>query len=185
MKSALYLNFLILGLQEVVFNKYTWYIIKNKEVDMQDIVTKAITHGVYIITARTKEKINGMTAAWVSQASLQPLMLMASIAPARYTHGIIKESGYFVINALADGQEGLAKHFGFKSGRKFDKFKDIPYFDAPNGSPVLKEALAFFECKVMDIFKAGDHSLFVGNVVEAKLLNSDKKSLIFRWEDYF
>jgi flavin reductase (DIM6/NTAB) family NADH-FMN oxidoreductase RutF len=152
---------------------------------MQDIVTKAITHGVYIITSRTKEKINGMTAAWVSQVSLQPLMLMVSVAPARYTHGIIKESGYFAINTLSSGQEDLAKHFGFKSGRKIDKFKDIPYFDAPNGSPVLKEALAFFECKVIDIFKAGDHSLFVGNVVEAKLLKNNEKPLIFDWEDYF
>jgi flavin reductase (DIM6/NTAB) family NADH-FMN oxidoreductase RutF len=152
---------------------------------MQDIVTKTITHGVYIITARTKEKINGMTAAWVSQASLQPLMLMVSIAPARYTHGIIKESGYFAINTLSEGREDLAKHFGFKTGRKFDKFKDISYLNAPNGSPVLKEALAFFECKVIDIFKAGDHSLFVGNVVEAKLLKSNEKPLIFNWEDYF
>jgi flavin reductase (DIM6/NTAB) family NADH-FMN oxidoreductase RutF len=98
---------------------------------------------------------------------------------------LIKESGYFAINVLSDGQEGLAQSFGFKSGRKFDKFQNVPYFDAPNGSPVLKDAMAFFECKLINDFSAGDHSLFIGHVVEAKLLQSDQEPLIFHWDDYF
>ena len=152
---------------------------------MQDIVSKAITHGVYIVTARTEDRINGMTAAWISQVSMNPALLMVSIAPARFTYGLIKESGYFAINVLAEGQEGLAQSFGFRSGRKHDKFQNIPYFDAPNGSPVLNDAMAFFECKLTDTFTAGDHSLFIGHVVEAKLLKSDQEPLIFRWDDYF
>ena len=152
---------------------------------MQDIVSKAITHGVYIVTARTENRINGMTAAWISQVSMNPALLMVSIAPARFTYGLIKESGYFAINVLAEGQEGLAQSFGFRSGRKHDKFQNIPYFDAPNGSPVLNDAMAFFECKLTDAFTAGDHSLFIGSIVEARLLKSDQEPLIFRWDDYF
>ena len=152
---------------------------------MQDIVSKAITHGVYIVTTRTKERINGMTAAWASQVSMNPLLLMVSVSPARYTHGLIKESGYFAINVLAEGQEGIAQSFGFRSGRKHDKFQNIPYFDAPNGSPILQDAMAYFECKLINDFSAGDHSLFIGQVVEAKMSKSDQEALIFRWDDYF
>lgn len=152
---------------------------------MQEIVTKGITHGVYIVTVRTKERMNGMTAAWISQVSMNPAMLMVSVAPARYTHSLIKESGYFAINVLSEGQEGLAQSFGFRSGRKHDKFQNVPYFDAVNGSPVLKDAMAFFECKLADAFTAGDHSLFIGTIVEAKLLKSDQQPLVFRWDDYF
>jgi flavin reductase (DIM6/NTAB) family NADH-FMN oxidoreductase RutF len=152
---------------------------------MQDIVSKGIIHGVYIVTARTEDRINGMTAAWISQVSMNPALLMVSIAPARFTYGLIKESGYFAINVLAEGQEGLAQSFGFRSGRKHDKFQNIPYFDAPNGSPVLNDAMAFFECKLTDAFTAGDHSLFIGSIVEARLLKSDQEPLIFRWDDYF
>lgn len=152
---------------------------------MQDIVTKAISHGVYVVTVRTKEKINGMTAAWVSQVSLNPLMLMVSIAPARHTHNLIKESGYFAINALTEDQVNIARHFGSKSGRTVNKFEGQSYSDTPKGSPVLEGALAYFECKLMDTFKAGDHTLFIGEVVTAKLLRDDKKPLIFHWEDYF
>jgi len=152
---------------------------------MQDIVSKAITHGVYVVTARTKEKINGMTAAWISQVSMNPVLLMVSIAPARYTYGLIKESGYFAINVLAEGQEGLAQSFGFRSGRKHDKFQNIPFFDATNGSPVLSDAMAFVECRLVEAFTAGDHSLFIGSIAEAKILKSDQQPLIFRWDDYF
>ena len=152
---------------------------------MQDIVTKAISHGVYVVTVRTKEKINGMTAAWVSQVSLNPLMLMVSIAPARHTHNLIKKSGYFAINALTEDQVNIARHFGSKSGRTVNKFEGQSYSDTPKGSPVLEGALAYFECKLMDTFKAGDHTLFIGEVVTAKLLRDDKKPLIFHWEDYF
>jgi len=152
---------------------------------VQDIVTKAISHGVYVVTVRTKEKINGMTAAWVSQVSLNPLMLMVSIAPARHTHNLIKESGYFAINALTEDQVNIARHFGSKSGRTVNKFEGQSYSDTPKGSPVLEGALAYFECKLMDTFKAGDHTLFIGEVVTAKLLRDDKKPLIFHWEDYF
>ncbi|MBE0425851.1 MAG: flavin reductase family protein [Nitrospirae bacterium] len=152
---------------------------------MQDIVSKGISHGVYIVTVRTKERINGMTAAWVSQVSFQPLLLMLSIAPARFTHNLIKESGYFAVNTLDKDIQNLAAAFGFKSGRKVDKFQNVPYFDAPNGSPIIESALAFLECKVVNMFTAGDHTLFVGEVVAAKLLKEDKVPLIFHWDDYF
>ena len=152
---------------------------------MQEIINRGISHGVYIITVRTKDKINGMTAAWVSQVSLNPLMLMASIAPARYTHNLIKESGYFAINSLDEEMQGFAASFGFKSGRKADKFQGVSYSDAPHGSPILDGSLAFFECKVADIFSAGDHNLFIGEVVAAKLLKENIRPLIFHWDDYF
>ncbi len=152
---------------------------------MQDIVAKGISLGVYIVTVRTQDKINGMTAAWVSQVSFNPLLLMVSIGPARFTHDLIKESGYFAINSLAEDQKDLAKFFGFKSGKKVDKFSNIPYFNASNGSPILDGALAFFECRLVNTFKAGDHTLFIGEVIESKLLKHDKKALIFNWDDYF
>ena len=152
---------------------------------MQNIISKAISHGVYVITVRTKDRINGMTAAWVSQVSLNPLLLMVSIAPARFSHNLIKESGYFAINVLDDDTMNDGAVFGFKSGRKVDKFQGIPHFDAPNGSPVIENVLAYVECKVADILRAGDHDLFIGEVTSAKIMKADSAPLIFNWDDYF
>jgi len=151
---------------------------------MQKIIAKAITHGVYVITTQVEGKKNGMTAAWVSQVSFKPPLVMASIAPARYTHDLIKSAGYFAINTLKEDQIELAKHFGFKSGRNTDKMADVEYFEGQYGSPILKEALAYIECKVVNIFEAGDHTIFVGEVVDGKVLREGKQ-LLFVWERFF
>ncbi|MFH1673274.1 MAG: flavin reductase family protein [Pseudomonadota bacterium] len=152
---------------------------------MQKIVSKGILHGVYIVTARTEDKVNGMTAAWVAQVSFKPLLLMVSIAPPRYTHGLVERAGYFAINTLPEGREDLAKHFGFKTGRKVDKFETISFTDAPNGSPILDDAMAYCECKLTKSVTAGDHTLFIGEVVEGRILKEGVEPLAFRWGDYF
>jgi flavin reductase (DIM6/NTAB) family NADH-FMN oxidoreductase RutF len=156
-----------------------------KEGEVQPIISRALSHGVYIVTVRAGEKRNGMTAAWVSQVSFSPLLLMLSIAPERFSYGLIKETGFFGINTLDEDLQNYAAIFGFRSGKHADKFQGIPYSDAPNGSPILDGAVAFCECKLTDTFTAGDHSLFIGQVLEARLLNESAEPLIFHWDDYF
>ncbi|MBF0593041.1 MAG: flavin reductase family protein [Nitrospirae bacterium] len=152
---------------------------------MQDVIAKGVSLGCYVITAKGKDAINGMTASWVSQVSFDPKMLMVSIAPERYTNELIREAGYFAVNVLSEEQSDIARHYGFKSGRDADKFDGVSYFDAPNGSPILNSAMAYIECKTVSIFRAGDHELFIGEVVAAKMLKPEKTTLPFRWNDYF
>jgi len=152
---------------------------------MQNLIAKAITHGVYIVTAQASGKKNGMTAAWVSQVSFKPLLLMVAIAPARFTHGLIKASGFFAINTLSEDQIELAKYFGTHSGKNVDKFANIPYIEAGNGSPILKEAMAYVECKLVNAFEAGDHTLIIGEVLEGEILKPDKQPLLFIWDKFF
>jgi len=152
---------------------------------MQDAITKAVPTGVWVVTARSGEKINGMTAAWATQVSFKPRLVAVSIAPPRYTYSLIKESGYFCLNLLSEDQKELANHFGFKSGKKVDKFKGIDYENGLKGSPIIKEAIAYVECEVQDTFTTGDHDLFVGEVIDVAELKPEAKPLIFKWEDFF
>jgi len=151
---------------------------------MQKVAARALLHGVYILTARDGERLNGMTAAWVSQVSFRPLLVMVSVAPERYTHELIERSGYFAVNSLERRQTELARGFGFRSGRKVDKLAGVKHHAAPHGSPVLDEAVAWLECRVVDRIKAGDHTLFIGEVVAGEAL-SDKELLPFSWSDFF
>jgi flavin reductase (DIM6/NTAB) family NADH-FMN oxidoreductase RutF len=152
---------------------------------MQEVAFAALVHGVYVVTTRVGEKINGMTAAWVSQVSLKPPLVMVSIAPPRYTYTLIKESGVFAINVLASDQVELAKRFGFKSGRKVDKCAGLDWIQAASGAPVLPQAHAYLDLKLVHTFPAGDHTLFVGEVVEAKILHPDSRPLVFKKSDFF
>ncbi len=152
---------------------------------MQGIISKAITHGVYIVTAQANGKKNGMTAAWISQVSFKPPLIMAAIAPARFTHGLIKASGYFALNTLSEDQIELAKYFGTHSGKQVDKMANIAYFESGKGCPILKEAMAYLECKLVNAFEAGDHTLFIGQVIEGEVLRPEKRPLLFIWDKFF
>ena len=152
---------------------------------MQQVIFSAVVHGVYVVTTRAGERVNGMTAAWVSQVSIKPPLVMVSIAPPRYSHGLIKESRIFALNILTDAQVDLGKRFGYKSGRKVDKFAGLDYTTAATGAPVLPQAYAYLDCKLVDTFPAGDHDLFVGEVVDGKILHPDARPLVFKSSDFF
>ena len=152
---------------------------------MQSLITRAVPTGVCVVTVRAGERVNGMTVAWATQVSFKPKLIMVAIAPPRYTHGLLKESGFFCINALATESMDIARHFGFKSGRKVDKLKNVEYRNALHGSPVLEDAFAYLECKLKDVFPAGDHDMFVGEVVDSGELKPGATPLIFKWEDFF
>ena len=152
---------------------------------MQEVAFTALVHGIYVVTTRLGEKINGMTAAWVSQVSLNPLLVMVSIAPARYSHDLIKESGVMAVNVLTSEQVELGKRFGYKSGRKVDKFAGLAWSTAATGAPILPQAFAYLDLKLVSTFPAGDHTLFVGEVVAAKILHPQAQPLVFKKSDFF
>lgn len=153
--------------------------------EILETVFNTVVEGVYIVTTRLGDKINGMTAAWVCQVSFKPVMLMVSIAPLRYTHDLIKESGIFALNLLTSDQVDLGKRFGYKSGRKVDKFAGLEYLTGVTGAPILPQAYAYYDLKLVDVFPAGDHSLFVGEVVDAKTLHPEAQPQIFVKSVYF
>ena len=139
--------------------------------------------GVYIVGSAHEGKINGMTAAWVTQVSFSPKMVAVAIAPERYTFELVSRSGKFSLSLLKEDQLELAKRFGFYSGRAEEKFSGVDYH-LVDGLPVLDDCVAWVSCEVEGSCQAGDHVVFVGRVVKAKLLD-DGPALLFRWEDYF
>ena len=86
---------------------------------------------------------------------------------------------------LTSGQTELARRFGFQSGRKIDKFAGLDTLAAASGAPVLPQAYAYLDLKLVHTFAAGDHTLFVGEVVEAKILHPESQPLIFKKSDFF
>ena len=152
---------------------------------MQAVVFDALVHGVYVVTTLLADVVNGMTASWVSQVSLKPLLVMVSIAPSRYSHDLIKKSGVFAVNVLDRDQADLGKRFGFKSGRQVDKFAGLEWTTGTTGAPILPQAYACLELKLKETFPAGDHTLFVGEVVAAKVQHPETQPLVFKKSDFF
>lgn len=145
---------------------------------------KKIVSGVYIIGAAEGGRINAMTAVWATRLSFKPQLVGVAIGKSRFTHPMIEESGVFSISVLGPGQLHLARHFGFKSGRDTDKFAGISHVTKVTGAPILKEALAYLDCKVVSHHETGDHTFFVGEVLDGAVCRVGEAAL-YRKEEIF
>ncbi|MGC8849952.1 MAG: flavin reductase family protein [Candidatus Bathyarchaeia archaeon] len=147
-------------------------------------VLEKVLNGVAVVSSRKGDKINGLAVAWMTQVSYQPPLIAVSIGKARYTHEMIESSKVFAVSILHEGQLEVAKLFGLQSGRDFDKFAHAPYEIGVTGSPILKDCLAFLDCEVESSLQVGDHTIFVGRILDAGV-KGDKKPLIYNPEDYW
>lgn len=125
-----------------------------------------LTYGIYVLTSADGDTINGMVASWVSQVSYTPLLLMVAVHPSRYTHRLIDRSGAFALHCLSREQ----KHWlgRFKGPDPVAKFADIVWEPGITGSPLISGCPAVFECRVRERHAPGNHTLFIGEVVDAR-----------------
>jgi flavin reductase (DIM6/NTAB) family NADH-FMN oxidoreductase RutF len=133
-----------------------------------------MTYGIYVLTARHKSEMNGMIASWVSQISYDPPLLMIAVHPNRYTNKLIRQSGHFTLHVLAKEQKDLLERF--KGPDPESKFESIGWTEGKTGCPVLKDCVAYMECEVTEVHGPGNHTLFMGKVIDARFF-SEKKPL--------
>ncbi|MHB8620032.1 MAG: flavin reductase family protein [Chloroflexota bacterium] len=130
-------------------------------------VLRMFTYGLYAVTVRQGDRRNGFTANWLSQASFEPPMVMLAVESDGASLDMIDATGMFAVNAYASGQRELAGALGKKSRNVPDKLAGIGYTDGTLGLPLLKDALGYLECRVTGKLPAGDHTVYVAEVVEA------------------
>ena len=147
-----------------------------------DLIGSSVT----IVTSRSEDgtRLNGLAIAWLSQVSYNPPLVMISVGPERFTHDLIKTSGVFAISIMDESGMETARFFGSVSGRNTDKFKDYKYFTKQTGCPILNNATAYLDCKVVSSVTTGDHTVFIGEVLGSRKVK-DTEPLIFKAADYF
>ena len=123
---------------------------------------------VAMVSCGTMEKSNIMTAAWTGIINSDPPMTYISVRPERYSYGIIKEAGEFVINLTTERLLWNADFCGVKTGRDRRKFS-LPGLTAVKASqldaPMIAESPVNLECVVDKIMPLGSHDMFVSKIV--------------------
>lgn len=137
-----------------------------------------LTQGVYVVGVAHGQARNAFTAAWVMQVSYDPLLLALSINPNHSSYLLLKEGRSFSVNVLKKGQLDLADHYGRSA--QVDKLALTDWTTDRIGPPLLREALAWFECLVVSEHPAGDHVLVLGRVTNGKLLDSEAEPMCYR-----
>jgi len=131
-----------------------------------------VTHGLYVLTAIRDGKANGQCLDAAMQVTNAPPRIALGVGKRSLTHAMIAKTGKFVLNALDKSDPNcldVIRRFGFQSGRDVDKLADFPYTPGENGSPILPDAKAFWECTVIPEFivDLGTHTLFIAAVERA------------------
>lgn len=133
--------------------------------------------GVTVVAARSGERLSGLTANAVASICLEPPLVMAAVEHTADTHAVIERSGSFAISILREEHEALSRHF---ASDLEDKFAGVPHRAGVTGAPILAEALAYLECRIVDTLVRGDHTIFIGEVVAASHSASGRPLIFFR-----
>jgi flavin reductase (DIM6/NTAB) family NADH-FMN oxidoreductase RutF len=128
---------------------------------------RMIPYGLYVLTGQSDGRVAAATVNWVTQASFEPPLLAVGVKADSTAHEIIKQVGSFALNVLCKGQQSLAFSFFKSVERDGDTIAGESFSPGKTGSPLLANAVAFLECSLLDTVEKGDHSIFVGEVVDA------------------
>ena len=118
--------------------------------------------GVTIVTTADQDRPAGMTVSAFSAVSLAPALIQISVDRQAYTHDVIARAGQFAVNILAEDQAHLSRLF---ASHDLHKFASVSYRRSDSGLPLLDGALTTLECRVVEAVAAGDHTIFIGEVL--------------------
>ncbi len=152
-----------------------------KQAEYSDAIKTKYPEQVVIAIAKDKNgKANPITLGWTMIVSGNPPMMAIAVAKTHYSIEAITHSKCFTIAFPSSDMADAALFFGSKSGRDTDKFAE---FDCKTGpaksidSVLLTDAVANFECKLESQMPAGDHIIFVGEIVSSHINTEPKKRL--------
>ncbi len=123
-----------------------------------------------LVTCGEAEKANIITLAWAMPTSINPPLVAISVRPTRHSFRLIKETREFVVNIPTMEIVEETLFCGRRSGKKHDKFKETnltPFPAKTVKTSIVKECIAHLECRLKKSFTTGDHTIFLGEIVEA------------------
>ncbi len=138
--------------------------------------------GVTVVTVGLPKGPTGITVSSFTSVSLDPPLVLISIAKNSGLHDVFRGAGAFAINFLADDQKSVSDRFAGRT-KVSDRFEGLKFARGVTGSPIIAGARAALECRSWRVYEGGDHSIIVGEVVVAKTLNS-KRPLVYYSQQY-
>lgn len=121
--------------------------------------------GVAVITTKDKDGVpNGLTANAFLSLSLNPPLVLISVDKSAQCYACFERENGFTVNFLGEDQEELSRRFATKG---IDKFAGLQWHEGINGTAVLDGVLGYVECKIRQCLDGGDHTIVVGEVLDA------------------
>lgn len=132
-------------------------------------VTWLIPTALTLIGSRAGDERNAMTASWVTQLSMEPVLIGVAIENDAVTHRLVTDGGSFTVNLWDADDKRVFVKFSKPATDDGDTLNGRAVRDAPSGAPVFAEAAAWMDCAVRHTLDLGTHTLFVGEVTAAEI----------------
>jgi len=139
--------------------------------------------GVTITTLRCADEIHGLTVSAFASVSPEPPLIAVVIDNRHRAAELLEQPGTsFAVNFLAEDQAELSNRFAWVKDE--DRFAEVAWGQAATGAPVLENALAWLDCHIHSSHRAGDHTIYVGEVQACRVLQDDKLPLVYWNQGY-
>jgi flavin reductase (DIM6/NTAB) family NADH-FMN oxidoreductase RutF len=142
----------------------------------------SLPYGLYVVGSRAGERRNGMTINWVSQISFEPKLLAISVEKTAVTHELISEGRVFALNTINREDRAIVRKFTKPVEVEGNTLNGFPFHDGVTGAPILDQAPAYVDCEVRQSVEVGNHTLFIGEVVDAGF-QAAEDTAVLRMED--
>jgi flavin reductase len=154
-----------------------------KQIDLEEFrrTLGLFATGVTVITTRHDDILHGMTANAFASLSLDPALVLVCVDQEARMHELLPRAKTFAVTVLAAEQEHLSEWFAYSrrpTGQ--DQFHEVDWRAAPaTGNPILTGGLAWADCRVTETHAGGDHSIFLGEVLDLGVLRDGDPLLFF------
>ncbi len=138
--------------------------------------TWKIPNALVLIGSASGDESNGMTASWVTQLSMEPVLIGVGVDNSAVTHRLISESGVFSVNLWDSDDTRVFVKFSKPATSANGALNDRPVQAGVTGAPIFDEAIAWLDCEVRQSHDLGTHTLFVGEVVGAEVRDDEKRA---------
>lgn len=150
---------------------------------MDTKLLRKISYGLYVVGSTKEGRLNGQIANTVFQISSDPVTVGISLNRNNLTNEFVKASKVFSVSVLPSSAPlDFIGNFGFKSGRDTDKYQSVSFKQGETGAPILLEnTLGYLEAEVISSLEVETHTVFIGKVVQAEILNNEEEPLTYSY----
>lgn len=135
----------------------------------------SLTTGIYVLTVSDGAFRHGMSSSWVTQVSGEPPLFMAAVDNNHFSRAMVARTGVFGFNVVGSRGKELEDYFYSSRARRENNLEGLEYELSPTLKvPWLGLAMVSIEARVKEIFVAGDHSLFIAEIVGVQIRESDR-----------
>lgn len=146
-------------------------------------VMRQMPYPVTIVTAAVDGSRRGITIGSFTSLSMDPPLVSFNVDQSSQMHDLLKKSDYFLVHIPHEKQVDLCSRFALPDQTGEEQFQDISYTENEYGIPVLTDMVAVIECKDYKQVEAGDHTIFIGEVLKVSILK-ENAAILYLNGDY-